>query len=198
MSDYHSLLRNVTFFRALLDLDRRVALEARSRGCGCSGRLHWARYPRVPLGVLPPELVDDFSSRWSLCCAAPDCRKRTTPPSVCFLGRRQYIAATFVVLSLLRHGLSRERMLALHAVIPVDDRTLARWRVWWCRQLPSTGFWRVAAGRFAQPVATEDWPFGLLSRFTGDLVQQLTAFLVFLSDLSTTSGRLRSGITMAS
>lgn len=198
MKDYHALLTSVIFLRALLDLDLQVALSIQAQGCTCRGPLHWARYPRVPLGVIPLDLVADFSRRLSFCCGSPECRRRTTPPSVCFLGRRQYIAVTFVILSMLRHGVTKTRAQELHALAPVDDRTLKRWRDWWCRQLPSTPFWRAAAGRLAQPVRPSDLPARLLERFSGDEPRQMTALLEFLSELSTTSCRTGSGFVMVS
>jgi len=197
MSDYHSLLVNVIFLRALLDLDWRMARSVQGDRCPvCTGPLHWAPYPRVPRGV-PAEVLDAFSRRWSLCCGAPDCRKRTTPPSVCFLGRRQYAGAAFVILSMLRHGVTKQRARQLHAEIPVDDRTLARWRQWWRRELPAMPFWRSVTGRFAQPIATKDLPVSLVSRFLGEAAKKMVAVLSLLSDLSTSSCRSRSGFAMA-
>lgn len=198
MSDYHSLLTDVTFLGALFALDRQIAERVRGKNCGrCSGRLHWANYPRSPRGVLPSSLVDDFSRRLSLCCGKPECRKRSTPPSVSFLGRRQYIAVTFVVLSMLRYGVTEARAQALHALVPVDNRTLQRWREWWCRELPSKPFWRARAGAFAVPVDLMELPTSLVTRFTGDGESGMTACLQFLSPLSTLSCPMRSGLAMA-
>ena len=197
MYDYHSLLVNVIFLRSLLDLDRQVSRSVQVDRCQlCSSPLHQAAYPRLPRGV-PAELVDAFSKRLSLCCGARDCRKRTTPPSVCFLGRRQYIAATFVLLSMLRHGVTKQRARQIHAEIPVDDRTLTRWRQWWRHELPLTPFRQAAAGRFARPVPAADLPAGLLVTFIGDAAKKMTALLRFLSALSTASYRSGSGLAMA-
>lgn len=198
MSDYHSLLTDVTFLGALFALDRQIAERVRRKNCGhCGGRLHWGNYPRSPRGVLPSSLVDDFSRRLSLCCGRPECRKRTTPPSVNFLGRRQYIAVAFVVLSMLKHGVTAARAQALHALVPVDDRTLQRWREWWCRELPSKDFWRAQAGAFAVPVDVMKLPASLVTRFTGDVKSGMTACLRFLSALSTRSCPMESDLAMA-
>jgi hypothetical protein len=198
MKDYHSLLSNVIFLRSLLDLDLRTAGDVQARPCRCGGPLHRASYPRVPLGLIPEELQDSFSRRQSFCCGSADCRQRTTPPSVCFLGRRQYFAATFVILSMLRHGVTDQRTKDFHALAPAEDRTLARWRDWWCCVLPATSFWRAAGGRFATAIRSDDLPDGLLARFVGDPAQRMTALLQFLSELSTTSCRSRSAIAMVS
>lgn len=198
MSDYHSLLTDVRFLGALFALDRQIAERVRVKNCGrCGGRLHWANYPRSPRGVLPSSLVDEFSRRLSLCCGGPECRKRATPPSVSFLGRRQYIAVTFVVLSMLRHGVTAARARALHALVPVDDRTLQRWREWWCREFPSMPFWRAQAGAFAVPVDVRELPASLVTRFIGGVESGMTACLRFLSALSTRSCPMTSGLVMA-
>lgn len=204
MSAYHSVVRDVTFLRALLDLDYQIACSVQGRRCAhCDGPLHWAPYPRVPRGVLPAALIESFSKRWSLCCGAEDCRRRTTPPSVCFLGRRQYIGAMFLILSMLRHGVAEgrageEAVCEFHALVPVDARTLTRWRRWWHRQLPATTFWRAATGRFVPAIGTESLPVSLVTRFLGDVAACVTSCLRFLSPLTTASCRLESGLAMAS
>lgn len=204
MSAYHSLARDVTFLRALLDLDYQIARSVQGGRCArCGGSLHWAPYPRVPRGVLPEALIASFSRRWSLCCGAEDCRKRVTPPSVCFLGRRQYIAATFLILSMLRYGVAEgeageKAVRDFHALVPVDARTLSRWREWWSRQLPATTFWRAAAGRFVPAIVTGAMPASLVTRFLGDVVASVTNCLRFLSPLTTASCRLESSLAMVS
>lgn len=198
MSDYHSLLSSVIFLRVLLDLDRQVARAVQGARCpACCGPLHWAPYPRVPRGLVPAELTDSFSRRWSLCCGSEGCRKRTTPPSVCFLGRRQFIGATFVVLSMLRHGVRPNAARELRTLIPVESRTLERWRQWWCRQLPATPFWRATSGWFAPPVIRDEMPAGLVERFLGDAAERLKSCLRFLSPLTTVSLPLESSLAMA-
>lgn len=202
MKEYHSALSSASFLRALLDLDSKTSVQVRAGHCPhCGGPLDSAPYPRKPRGVLQ-ELETEFSKRLSLCCRAEGCRKRTTPPSVCFLGRRVYAAVSFILLSMLRHGVTDKRKLQLrrelHAQIPADDRTLSRWREWWQRILPGTPFWRVARGLLAKAVLFADLPAGLVKSFTGDAARQLMSTLKFLCPLSTTSRGSWSGLTMAS
>ena len=47
---HDNLLRDVVFWRFLLDLDRDFAQRAREDGCPCGGRLHAANYFRNPRG----------------------------------------------------------------------------------------------------------------------------------------------------
>lgn len=202
LNGYHSVLTSTSFFRALVDFDSRTIAQVRAECCPhCGGRLDSAFYPRKPRGV-PQALEKELSRRPSVCCSVEGCRKRTTPPSVCFLGRRVYAAVTFILLSMLRHGITDERerqlRLELHGQIPVDDRTLSRWREWWQHVLPATPFWRVARGRLVKPVLSSEFPSGLVLSFVGDAARQLKSTLEFLSPLSTSSWRTWSGLTMAS
>lgn len=202
MNGYHSVFRSASFLCSLLDLDLKTTAHVRAgKCCHCGGPLCRADYPRKPRGV-PREFEKEFSKRLSLCCGAEGCRKRTTPPSVRFLGRRVYAAVSFILLSMLYHGVTveRERQLRrqLHGQFPADQRTLARWREWWQRVLPTSSFWRVARSQLRSPVSSTDLPAGLVQSFLGDAASQLTSTLKFLSPLSVSSCSSGSGTAMAS
>lgn len=111
----------------LEEIDKDLAALVRVQGCvHCgAGRLHSARIPRKPRG-LPQGTVWD--SRFSFCCDREGCRKRATPPSVRFLGRRVYAGFIFVLLAAMAHGLSADRVRRLREITGVDHRTLQRWR----------------------------------------------------------------------
>lgn len=201
MNEYHSVLRSASFLRSLLDLDLKTTAHVRAgHCCHCGGPLNRADFSRKPRGV-PQGLEKEFSKRLSLCCGAEGCRKRTTPPSVRFLGRRVYIGVTLVLLSMLRHGVTDEREAQLrrefHGEFPADQSTLARWREWWQHVLPASPFWRVARSQLRSPVLSTDLPAGLVQSFIGDPAQILASTLRFLSPLSTSSGPSGSGIAMA-
>ena len=128
-----------------------------------------------------PELDEVHHRRLSFCCAA--CRKRVTPPSVRFLGRRVFYGAV-VVLSCVE-PLTGERVSALCELLGVDRRTLRRWRRWWRRELVRLAWWRVAKARFSPALDHDQLPGSLLERFAGGLEDRLVALLKFLSPLTT-------------
>lgn len=179
---YTSVLSDATLFDALIEIDRELAATAQARGCRhCPGGLDYADYPRKPRGG-PADLPAAYEKRTSFCCAR--CRKRLTPPSVRFLGRRVYLAAVVVLASVLRQGPTPARVARLRELLGVRADTLARWHRWWRDVFVRTAFWKGARGRFGQPVADTDLPRDLLARFSGDSLSQLIALLRFLSPLT--------------
>ena len=79
----------------LIAIDREIAEATRKKGCDCGGALHQSNYPRSPFG-LSAEFRIAYEERFSFCCA--DCRKRTTPSSVRFFGRRWYPAPLLLLI----------------------------------------------------------------------------------------------------
>jgi hypothetical protein len=181
-----------------LALDQDLAREAQAAGCrACGGRLHSARYPRKPRGG-PDDLGPSYESRFSFCCAREGCRRRTTPPSVRYLGRRVYLGAVIVLVTAMQAGLTPIRTQRLQELIGVSIRTLKRWRTWWRTTFVATAFWRAAAGRFMPPVRVDVLPASLLDRFgVLDARAQLRGVLRFLSPLTTSSVPLGASLAMA-
>lgn len=186
----HALLESPTFFLLLLHIDEELAEAARSGGCpACGGVLHQADYPRKPRGC-PRSWRGSFERRHSFCCAP--CRRRLTPRSVRFLGRRVYLGVLLVVASL-RHSGHHPQAAALAATLAIPMRTLRRWQTWWREQLPQTPLWCAAQGAFVPPLDWTQAPASLLARFSGDAADALVALLRFLSPLTSRSCRLHEG-----
>lgn len=181
-----SLLVDDRFYHVLARIDCDLADAARREGCKCGGSLHSARFPRKPRGMTAPHDGDD--RRASFCCAI--CRKRATPPSVRYLGRRVYLGAVVTLATAMQHGATRDRFRRLRDLLGVSRRTLARWRVWWTEVFAESAFWKAAKAAFSPPVSTTDAPKSLLDRFAGDRVEQLAALLRLLAPLSTPAGYL--------
>jgi hypothetical protein len=182
---YSALPAKATIHDLLLACDRDLADQARRQRClVCGSAVHSDNYPRKPRGrlrKLPPE----HDVRLSLCCALHGCRKRKTPPSLRFLGRKVYLAATIILIAILREGATQARMRRLIALIHVDRRTVERWRTWWRDAFTATSFWQIARARFMPPADEARLPGALLERFAGNsLTERLIALLRFLAPLT--------------
>ena len=149
---YHDLLRGASFWKFLFSIDEDLAKAAREKGCGtCGGRLHSAHYRRKPRGG-PDDLSDECCRRLSFCCERDGCRKRVTPPSVRFLGRKVYLGAVVVLVAAMRQGPSPERVRELSKLFGADRHTIARWQQFWKEHFPQTPFWKAARGRLRPTV----------------------------------------------
>ncbi len=180
---WHKFLRDARFHQVLLDADRESATETREKGCpACGGKLHGAAFWRKPRSGV--QLPAGYGIRFSFCCAKAGCRKRVTPASLRFLGRRVYLGLIVVLVPVLRHGPSPTRVRRLQELVGVSRRTVERWCRWWRSGFVETAFWRLAQGEFAEPVANEALPGSLVERFGGDDERQLVGVLRFLRPLS--------------
>src|ERR1700683_1898315 len=84
------------YFGQLLELDLKIAKIIEALGCPkCNGILDASHYRRKPRGV--ENLSDSESIRLSYCCRTDGCRKRVTPPSLRFLGRKVYWAGVVIL-----------------------------------------------------------------------------------------------------
>jgi hypothetical protein len=182
---YHELPRGVSFWLFLLAVDQDLAKTTRQKACSCGGRLHCANYPRKPRGA--DALTADYAWRFSFCCARDGCRKRVTPPSVRFLGRKVYLFAVVVLVSAMRQGPSPRRVRELSQLFGADRRTLVRWQLFWREHVPQTPFWKVARARLP---ATTCLPHDLVHAFLGgvDACHGWAQLLRFLSPITLTHG----------
>lgn len=165
-------------------IDADLAARARAAGCSyCGGRLDAANYPRKPRGI--DEVGDDYARRTSFCCAAEGCRRRYTPPSVRFLGRKVYLGAVVVLASALQHGPTKRSVAELTALLGVTRRTLVRWRRWWSTIFAKSRFWSSLRGRFVPAVDDAAMPASLLSRVLATEEPAVVNLLRLLAPIST-------------
>ena len=174
---WHTLDSPDKFIAGLVVADEQLAKHERQQGCDCGGCLHRADYPRKPRGV-PEKWEDEFSWRFSFCCAEQDCRRRRTPPSVRFFGRHLYVATVVV-------ACSAERTTPEQADVP--RRTARRWSEFFRRKLVRSLFWQNARARLIPPVNEAELPASLLARFDGENATKLRLTLEFLAPLTTRS-----------
>jgi hypothetical protein len=189
----HALLPDPNFYRLLLRIDQELAEQARALCCPqCGGVLHSARYPRKPRGI-SPAARSDCDSRLSFCCA--QCRRRTTPVSVRFLGRRVYVAAVMVTVSVMRAGASSASARRELRALGVPWSTIRRWRHWWRTEFVALPLWQLGRAQFMPPVDDAQLPASVLERFAGTVPgEALMNLLHWLSPLtSRTAFNVREG-----
>ena len=181
----HSTLLSPTFFSFLLEIDRESATEARLLGClACGGPLHQGHYQRKPRGYGCGARSPMDTIRFSFCCG--DCRKRSKPVSVRFLGRRVYWSVMVVLATALCAGLNLRRGQQLCEQLGVPVRTILRWRQWWLSDFTTSPVWLALRGRFLPPVAAADLPGELLRRAVAkDEGGAMVTVLRWLAPLST-------------
>ncbi|HXX65769.1 MAG TPA: hypothetical protein VEK07_01210 [Polyangiaceae bacterium] len=174
------------FLKALAEIDGQHAEQVRRDGCPeCGGVLDRADYPRKPRGELG-EAGGDYERRRSFCCRVDGCRKRATPASLRFFGRKVYFAVLVIVASARARSMSltgRDRPRRVHGV-PL--RTVCRWLQWWQGVFALGSFWSAAKGFFAKPVEEGQLPASLLERFGSGGVA-IEKLLRFTAPITTTS-----------
>jgi hypothetical protein len=143
-----------TFSQVLLDLDYKLFLAAKAKGCiHCGGLLDTANYARKTRGM-----GSDNELRFSLCCHREGCRKRHLPRSVRFLGRRVYGAWVIIM------AVDFCKELGLQGKIA--RQTIARWKTFWKAQLSEgSPFLQWARGMLPPGTQITDRPESLLSHF---------------------------------
>ena len=149
----------------------------------CEGPLHVADFPRKPRGHVG-ELPAGYDKRFSFCCGK--CRRRVTPPSLRFLGRRVYLGTLVVLLSAMMHGVTPRRASLLRNAVGVPARTLRRWVAWWRERFVTTPTWAVLRGRVMPPPDSSTLPLGLVQRVCVPLAVERVELLMRLLRALTT------------
>jgi hypothetical protein len=171
-------------------VDADVAEKVRQGGClHCAGKLHSAKYRRKPRGQPKQDWERDQEVyRASFCCDQDGCRKRHTPPSVRFLGRKVYWGFVVVLVAAMQHGITPQRLHALREGLGVARRTVEHWREWWLHTFVQSPFWSIARARFSPPIDLKTLPLSFCEAFgVEERRDRLLALLKFLSPITTNS-----------
>ena len=190
---WHTSIVDDKFFEQLEEEDARVAAGVKVAGCPhCAGRLDRADYPRKPRGGDLAGIGERLDRRISLCCAREGCRRRATPPSVVFLGRRVYLGIAVLKASL-NAATAREVRTTPTPPAPAPsppDRTVKRWLGWFQQVLPRSVYFAAARARLWPPIEdTTELPAVVVERFARGrtAVEALRATLRFLAPMTTGS-----------
>jgi len=174
------------FFAALERCDEKILQQVAKGGCPwCEdGPLHRGDFRRKPRGALIAPAGEEFVTRFSLCCGREGCRRRATPPSLRFLGRRVYLGAVVILASTLARMESDAAGLRRRMGVPA--RTRRRWLGWWEGPFISTEVFLAVRARLVG-VAVAELPASILVRLVGGLPEQVRAMLSLLAPLTTVS-----------
>lgn len=176
----------IEFFEGLRAIDEAIVQAAADEACPvCGGPLHRGDYPRKPRGGLVAAFGDELGRRFSLCCGRQGCRKRATPPSVRFLGRRVYVGAAVIVASVV--VLAASTAASAVRATGIAARTLRRWLRWWRGAFTETDVFARLSGRLVPAVDRRRLPACLLDRLAGDRADRVGKLLAWLAPLTTAS-----------
>jgi hypothetical protein len=70
-----------------------------------------------------------------------------------------------IVINAMRQGPSQRRLRELSKRFGADERTIARWQVFWRHHSPQTSFWKVARARLTPLLQIVALPNSLLNAF---------------------------------
>ena len=173
----------------LVDTDEETCRRVAAARCAhCGGPLHRGDYARKPRGGLVAVAGEVFTTRLSLCCGWDGCRRRSTPPSVRFLGRRVYLGVAVLMAGIVSRALSTPREVKRATGIP--SRTVGRWGAWWQTGFVEGRLYQEERGRFLPPLVIAELPASLVERFDRagrDFAEALVRTLGFVAPLSTAS-----------
>ena len=176
------LLKDGVLCKLLEEVDWDLAEAIRVERCRyCGAKLHCGDFTRKPRGV-----VVTWDKRHSFDCSR--CRKRHTPPSVRFLGRKVYAGIVVVLVAAMMHGPNARRIDTLHEALGIDRRTLNRWRQWWLETFVQSGFWKGARARFMPRLDEEILPLSLVDEFGAKRRDSMVNLLSFLSPIGVSGG----------
>jgi hypothetical protein len=186
---WHEVVLDGEFFAKLEMSDAEIAAEVAAAGCRrCGGPLHRGDYERKPRGGIAAVAGEAFRRRFSLCCGRPGCRRRATPPSLRFLGRKVYLEAVVVIAGVVARVAETARAILTATGVPA--RTVSRWGEWW-RTSAQGRWWRSLSGRFVPPPPDGNaLPWSLvmhLEKMHVDRRTTLTAMAKLLAPLTTAS-----------
>lgn len=173
------------FFERLLKFDAQITEEVRRRRCPrCGGPLHRGDYERKPREGRGVSAGPAETRRFSLCCGRVGCRRRATPPSLRFLGRRVYVEATVLIASVIGLAVDRSKALAVATAVPA--RTVRRWRAWWAGPFAASTVFAEVCSRSVGLDASKS-PASFLERMVGTAAERISLAAEWLAPLTTMS-----------
>jgi len=170
------------FFAALEREDLEITERVAAARCPiCMGRLDRSDYDRKPRGALIAPEGEGVLLRFSLCCAREGCRKRATPPSLRFLGRRVYLGVVVIVAAIVAQAIE---VAQAQRVTGVPARTAQRWLGWWCGPFVTTEVFVAVCARLVG-VAVDALPTSIVEKLPGSLTEKVRTMVELPAPLTT-------------
>jgi hypothetical protein len=178
----HNWIADTNFFHLLDAEDARTAAAVQAARCpGCGSRLDQANYPRKPRGGGVGGAGESFDRRRSFCCCREGCRRRQTPASLMFLGRRVYLGVAVVMMAW-------RSVVTAAGPASVSRRTLRRWLWWFTVELPVTDWFTAIRARLSPAMEPSDrLPGAVIERLLAhhEMAAAITLMLRLMAPLST-------------
>lgn len=173
------------FFDGLMEIDTEITARVAAEGCRfCGGPLHRGDYNRKPRGGALGVAAETFRRRFSLCCGREGCRRRATPPSVRFLGRRVYVGAVVIVAAVVALAIGTTG--AARRATGIPPWTLRRWLRWWRGSFVSTAAF-VEISAWIPGLDRRRVPASILEMMGAGPTGRLRRLLAWVSPLTTES-----------
>jgi hypothetical protein len=161
MSHSFESFSSLYVFLQQLDLD--AITKAKADPCAfCGGQLDRSDIPRKPRGAVLD--LEEKVYKYSLCCREEGCRRRNTPASLRFMGRKVFLGFFILFASSLPSKREGDSILKISGELEVSPQTLTRWLKYWREQFKMTPFWRREQGLFTPPYE-DNFACLLISRF---------------------------------
>jgi hypothetical protein len=122
------ILEDSSFFQLLQSYDEDICKAQQDNGCShCGNKLDLSHYQRKPRGLEWASLTETCFRRYSLCCRNEGCRKRTTPQSLRFAGRKVYCGLLIMLFTLLKERGDVKAQRRLQKDFGLSPTTARRW-----------------------------------------------------------------------
>lgn len=174
------LFHSAKFFSFLFGLDQEAAKRAKEKRCPiCGGQLDAAKYSRVINGI--EEMPNKHELLvFSMCCR--HCRKRVTPPTLRFSGRKQHTKGVMLLAHVLKRGATQRRIIELSKLLGASERTIRGWIRLWRAKVGDSSWWRDLKSRDLTAGTPEDALERMLLS-AGSCFDSLAAILREIPDL---------------
>ncbi|WP_228853789.1 hypothetical protein [Desulfomarina profundi] len=159
------LLQSTNLFKLLHHIDIDLADQQHKAGCPyCGSPQHYSNYQRQPRGG--PDLPEEYSVRFSLCCSKENCRRRTLPKSTLFMDRRVYFRVVILIVTTLNQSKPQEYSKNMVSkMLGADRKTISKWLTYFREIFPKSQLWQTIRGSIHPAVTNHTLPGSLVGHY---------------------------------